>query len=336
MKHNWPSTLLALAALAGIGWCRFHPAAADWYALHLYPKWSAGVSAIAAWVPYSLDEIIIALALLVLIIRLFRFRKRWLAAVNLLLWMTVWFYAGWGINYFRTDIYTRAQKQPATVDKAEFQAFLDDFTLRINQEYVPGVFKGKDRLDWTIRTWYASRPPEWGLAQPRGWQEPKKLLFNRLYSAVGVMGFVGPFFNEIQVNMDTPGIDYPMTYAHEYAHLLGVSSEAEANYWGYKACLASPDATVRESARQSLLPYVIRDARRILSEEEYDRWVGSLRPEVIEVFNRNRDYWASRYNPVVGKLQDWFYNLFLKSNNVTAGTADYGEVVRMILTLDRP
>ena len=334
MKHNWPGTLLAVAALAGVGWCRFHPEAADWYALHFYPKWSAGVSSIAAWIPWSLDEIVVAVAILVLIVRLIRFRKRWLAAVNLLLWITVWFYVGWGINYFRSDIYSRAGKEPAMYDKARFQTFLNDFTVRINQEYIPNRFEDKERLAWTVRSWYASRPPEMGLALPHDWQEPKKLLFNRLYSAVGVMGYVGPFFNEIQVNMDTPSIDYPLSYAHEYAHLLGVSSEAEANYWGYKACLSSSDATVRESARQSLLPYIMQDARRILDQDEYERWYASLRPEVIEVYNRNRNYWAARYNPVVGKIQDWFYNLYLKSNRISAGTANYGEVIQMIITLD--
>jgi len=336
MKKNWPSTFFALVSLAFVSWFSQHPEAADYYALRFYPKWSAGVSAISALAPVSLTEILVLTAVALVFFRLFRFRRHWLSIVNLLLWLMVWFYAGWGLNYFRSGIYERAGKVPAAYDEYRFKAFLEDYTDDLNMGYIQAGTVDTVRLANDIRSYYAALPPAWGLSQPRPWQEPKKMLLDRLYSGVGVQGFVGPFFNEIQVNGDVLPLDYPMVYAHEYAHLLGVSNEGEAQYWGYKACLSSSDPAVRHSARMGIFPYVANDARRILQEDDYRAWAGSLRPEILEQYERHRAYWNDLYWPLVGKVQEWFYNLYLKGNKVSSGTASYGEVVQLLITLDSP
>lgn len=46
---------------------------------------------------------------------------------------------------------------------------------------------------------------------------------NDLYSAVGVLGFMWPFFNEIQLNGELLPEQLPFCYAHELSHQLGVS-----------------------------------------------------------------------------------------------------------------
>jgi len=334
MKKNWPSTVCALLALGAIGWVRCHPAAADAYALRFYPKWSAGVSAVSALVPVSLEEILVGAAVILLIVWLFQFRKRWLSIINLVLWLAVWFYAGWGLNYFRSNIYERAQQAPAQYDETRFRNFLRDYTEALNAGCVPVETVDKVRLTADVRTFYASLPEKWGLARPRTWQEPKRLLFNRLYSSVGVSGFVGPFFNEIQVNGDALPVDYPLSYAHEYAHLLGVSNEGEAQFWGYKACLASSDPVVRHSGRMGIFPYVAADARRFLGEQEYREWIAGLRPEVIGLYEEHRAHWDALYSPAIGRIQEWIYDLYLKGNDIPSGTASYGEVVRLLISLD--
>jgi len=60
-----------------------------------------------------------------------------------------------------------------------------------------------------VRAFYDALPEHWGLARPKAWQRPKRLLFDRLYPSVGVMGFVGPFFNEIQAGGDVLLVQYP-------------------------------------------------------------------------------------------------------------------------------
>ena len=53
---------------------------------------------------------------------------------------------------------------------------------------------------------------------------------------VGVTGSMGPFFCEFTLNGDLLPANYPATYAHELAHLLGITSEAEANFYAYQVC----------------------------------------------------------------------------------------------------
>lgn len=69
---------------------------------------------------------------------------------------------------------------------------------------------------------------------------------------VGVTGSMGPFFCEFTLNGDLLPSQYPATYAHELAHLLGITSEAEANFYAYQVCTRSQVQAIRFSG---YLPY---------------------------------------------------------------------------------
>lgn len=327
------SALVAALLLGVVLLCRSRKAWADWYALHFYPVWSGAVSWLSARVPFSLDEWVVILLAALALAHLIRLRRRWATLLSLLLWVTVWFYAGWGINYFRSSIYERAGKRPEVFEPQRFRLFLEDYARQLNEAYRPVDELDKEAVEREVKQFYATLSPDWGLAQPKDWQRPKHLVVNRLYSAVGVTGYVGPFFSEIQVNEDTPARQYPLLFAHELSHLLGVSNEAEANYWGWRACQASADPQVRYAGLQSILPYVLNNARSALSEEEYAQWLKTLRPEVVDVLKTEQAYWRERYVPWIGRLQSRSYNLFLKGNRIRSGIANYNEVVQMILTL---
>ena len=86
-------------------------------------------------------------------------------------------------------------------------------------------------IEQKIKPVYAEVPDKYGLTRPESFQHPKQSFCNALYSGVGVLGYMGPFFDESHVNHELLPVQLPFTYAHELAHLLGVSSEAEANFW---------------------------------------------------------------------------------------------------------
>ena len=337
VRKSLGSALVAALLLGVVLMCRSRTAWADWYALHFYPAWSGAVSWLSARVPFSLDEWVVILAAVLALAHLVRLRKRWAALIALLLWITVWFYGGWGINYFRSSIFERAGKRPEVFEPQRFRLFLEDYAQQLNASYRPVEELDRAAVEQEVKQYYATLSPDWGLAKPKAWQRPKRLVVNRLYSAVGVTGYVGPFFSEIQVNEDTPDRQYPFLFAHELSHLLGVSSEAEANFWAWQACRASADPLVRYAGLQSLLPYVLSNARTALPEEEFARWRDTLRPEVKAVLQDEQAFWRERYVPWIGRLQSKFYNLFLKGHRIRSGMANYNEVVQMILTLqDNP
>ena len=189
------------------------------------------------------------------------------------------------------------------------------------------------RLEEELKSLFASVAPQFGLARPRSYQHPKSVFFNGLYSGVGVLGFMGPFFSESQLNRDLLDVEYPFTYAHEYSHLLGVSSEAEANFWAYQVCIHSHEPLVRYSGYFGLLPYVLSNAYSLLPEEAYERFAARIRPEVWACLRERRAHWDALYSPFIGSVQNKVYSWYLKGNKIPSAQKNYAEVIGMILSL---
>ena len=64
-----------------------------------------------------------------------RLRKILFREGEILAWVYVWFYLGWGLNYFRHNIYTRLQTPPVAYEEQHFKDFLKDYTERLNTTY---------------------------------------------------------------------------------------------------------------------------------------------------------------------------------------------------------
>lgn len=344
MEMKNKSTIVRRALLMGciafIITCRHMPAIAEWYAREVYPSLSSALSAISSLFPFPLEEILIVGLILWLILAPIWKRKKgicWrrilLRQAEMLAWVYVWFYLGWGLNYFRYNIYTRLQTPPVAYEEQHFKDFLSDYTQRLNDTYQPRTEIDTDSLKQYIAAFYAHQPAVYGLTKPKEWQEPKAFLFYTLYSKVGVLGSMGPFFAEARLNADLPGVQYPFTYAHEFSHLLGVSNEAEANYWAYRACTESPCPSLQYCGYFGLLPYVLSNASHLLSKADFEAWLQTIRPEVKEQYNEKNRYWKARYSPLVGRAQDYLYNLFLKGNQIPSGKKNYAEVIGLLLSL---
>ena len=320
--------------------CRYMPDMAEWYARMVYPILSAALSAFSSLFPFPLMEVFVVSLILALILypiclrkKGIRLRKIILSEGEILAWIYVWFYLGWGMNYYRHHIYTRMQITPVAYEEQHFKDFLKDYTGRLNATYQPSTDIADEELKQHVHAFYAQLPASYGLAQPKSWQEPKDFIFTSLYSKVGVLGSMGPFFAEAQLNADLPAIQYPFTYAHEFSHLLGVSNEAEANYWAYRACTESTSPTLQYCGYFGLLPYVISNASYLLPKEEFQAWVQTIKPEIIEQYNEKNTYWRELYSPWIGKIQDFTYNLFLKGNKIPSGKKNYAEVIGLLLSL---
>ena len=253
--------------------------------------------------------------------------------MELLAWVYVWFYLGWGLNYYRYNIYTRLQTPPVAYEEQHFQDFLEEYTKCLNASYQPQTDVDSDTLRHHIGSFYTNLPETYGLTRPQSWQHPKDFIFTPLYSKVGVLGSMGPFFSEAQLNTDLPEVQYPFTYAHEFSHLLGVSNEAEANYWAYRACTESSLPALQYCGYFGLLPYVISNASYLLTKEDFQAWIQTIRPEIRTQYNEKNNYWKERYSPLIGNIQDFTYNLFLKGNKIPSGKKNYAEVIGLLLSL---
>ena len=137
----------------------------------------------------------------------------------------------------------------------------------------------------------------------------------------------------MHVNRDVSPLEYPFIFAHEYSHVLGVSNEAEANFWAFEACRASQEQAVRYSAWYMLLTYTASNIRSLLGDEAYQAWADTLRPEVYVDLELSQIHWQSLRWDGLSRLQHRFYNFFLRSNRIADGTKNYGQVLRLVLSL---
>ena len=331
---------ILLLCISFVMLCRYMPNLAEGYARTIYPFLSAALSAFSSLFPFPLMEVFVVGLILWLICypiwkrrKGLRWRKILFQEMEMLAWVYVWFYLGWGLNYYRYNIYTRLQTPPVAYKEQHFQDFLEEYTKCLNASYQPQTEVDSDTLRHHIGSFYTNLPETYGLTRPQSWQHPKEFIFTPLYSGVGVLGSMGPFFSEAQLNADLPEVQYPFTYAHEFSHLLGVSNEAEANYWAYRACTESPSPALQYCGYFGLLPYVISNASYLLPKEDFQAWIQTIRPEIRTQYNEKNSYWKERYSPLIGNIQDFTYNLFLKGNKIPSGKKNYAEVIGLLLSL---
>lgn len=344
MHYNWKkySTILLIAFIIAIGIIRFFPAAGEFYAHNVYPVIATVISAFSSVFPFSIGDLFIIAAsffLLFYLIRIFirkeNRKKRIFNLLSMLGWIYVWFYLFWGLNYFREDFYSRTNIAPATYTEEEFRHFLTDYVERLNKNYSPPRPPDTFSIAEEIRKGYAQLEEKFGLNHPPAHLKSKTMLLSPLLSKVGVTGYMGPFFCEFNLNRELLPEEYPGVFAHEAAHRLSISSEAEANFFAWLVCSRSEIPEIRYSGDFILFGYILQNAHRLLPEEEFKQFINSIRPEVIEQYKAYQDYWRNKYSPGIGKVQNYIYNLFLKSNRISSGTKNYSEVIGILIAWER-
>lgn len=262
-----------------------------------------------------------------------------------LLWVYAWFYIAWGLNYSQPNIYDRIGMKPVEVSEAKFKAFAYQYAdslnaLSISSDIVrSNIFSDsivddglKNRVRDAILKEYNKIGYKEGINAPFN-QHPhaKTMVFTPLSSMSGVTGSMGPFFCEFTLNGDILPHDYPATYAHEFAHFLGVANEGEANFYSYIVCTASADKQVRFSGYYHIFFHILNNVFDILGEKEGERFLKHIRPEIIQLAKSDRRYWLSKRCKALDAAQDIIFDFYLKGNHVAEGRKSYSGVIGLIL-----
>lgn len=270
-----------------------------------------------------------------------------------LLWVYAWFYIAWGLNYSQPNIYCRTGMKPAEVSEAKFREFAYRYADSINylseerrvksketafDDQRESQFNGmvddglKNRVRDAVLKGYNEIGAKEGINAPFNLHpHAKTMLFTPLSSMSGVTGSMGPFFCEFTLNGDIRPHDYPAIYAHEFAHLLGIANEGEANFYSYIVCTASSDKAVKFSGYYHIFFHVLRNVFDILGEKEGEKFLKYIRPEIIQLAKSDRNYWLSKRCKVLDAAQDFIFDLYLRGNHVAEGRKSYSGVVGLIL-----
>ena len=262
-----------------------------------------------------------------------------------LLWVYAWFYIAWGLNYSQPNIYDRTGMKPVEVSEAKFKAFAYQYADSLNALSISSDIAGssifsdsivddglKNRVRDAVLKEYNKIGYKEGINAPFN-QHPhaKTMVFTPLSSMSGVTGSMGPFFCEFTLNGDILPHDYPATYAHEFAHFLGVANEGEANFYSYTVCTASADKQVRFSGYYHIFFHVLNNVFDILGEKEGERFLKHIRPEIIQLAKSDRRYWLSKRCKALDAAQDIIFDFYLKGNHVAEGRKSYSGVIGLIL-----
>ena len=339
------------------------------YTTRIYPIIGTLLSPISGFFPFSVGDIFIALSIAWVIfypIYEIGLRKKlarryfFLAAkkgsypkkkvvfgrvAEYLLWVYAWFYIAWGLNYSQPNIYNRIGMKPVEVSEAKFKAFAYQYADSLNALSISSDIAGssifsdsiaddglKNRVRDTVLKEYNKIGYKEGINAPFN-QHPyaKTMVFTPLSSMSGVTGSMGPFFCEFTLNGDILPHDYPATYAHEFAHFLGVANEGEANFYSYTVCTASADKQVRFSGYYHIFFHVLNNVFDILGEKEGERFLKHIRPEIIQLAKSDRRYWLSKRCKALDAAQDFIFELYLRGNHVAEGRKSYSGVIGLIL-----
>lgn len=316
------------------------PSWSNWYATAVYPIISYVLSGFSNLFPFALGDLFIFLSLIFILFypiygALKRHNWRTIARreVEYLLWIYAWFYLAWGLNYSQKHFYERTTINYAPYTSENFKRFVDSYITRLNNAYTPVNSINPTLVQTECVDLYNQIADSLGINHPpHRHPKVKTMLFTPLISKVGVTGSMGPFFCEFTLNGHLLPSQYPATYAHELSHLLGITSEAEANFYAYQVCTRSSVSGIRFSGYFSVLGYVLGNASELLTEEEFKQVVNRIRPEIKVLYEQNRTYWMDKYSPIFGKLQDWIYDIYLKRNQIESGQKNYSEVVGLLIS----
>lgn len=367
-KIKWRHWVL-LALLILVTLVKMIPLCGFIYTTRIYPIIGTLLSPISGFFPFAVGDIFIALSIAWVIfypIYEIGLRKKlarryfFLAAkrgcypkkkvvfgrvAEYLLWVYAWFYIAWGLNYSQPNIYDRIGMKPVEVSEAKFKAFAYQYADSLNALSISSDIAGssifsdsivddglKNRVRDAVLKEYNKIGYKEGINAPFN-QHPhaKTMVFTPLSSMSGVTGSMGPFFCEFTLNGDILPHDYPATYAHEFAHFLGVANEGEANFYSYIVCTASADKLVRFSGYYHIFFHVLNNVFDILGEKEGERFLKHIRPEIIQLAKSDRRYWLGKRCKALDAAQDFIFELYLRGNHVAEGRKSYSGVIGLIL-----
>ena len=326
------------------------------YTTRIYPVIGTLLSPISGIFPFAVGDIFIALSIAwVILYPIYEIglrKKRVFGRVaEYLLWVYAWFYIAWGLNYSQPNIYYRIGMKPVEVSKAKFKEFAYQYADSLNALSNASLSNAslsnagksispdsivddglKNRVRDAVLKEYNKIGYREGINRPFN-QHPhaKTMVFTPLSSMAGVTGSMGPFFCEFTLNGDILAHDYPATYAHEFAHFLGVANEGEANFYSYIVCTASADKQVRFSGYYHSFFHVLNNVFDILGEKEGERFLKHIRPEIIQRARNDRRYWLSKRCKALDAAQDFIFELYLRGNHVAEGRKSYSGVIGLIL-----
>ena len=136
MKYKLKIRYIVLCTLLLVVWAtQLIPAMGKIYAHSVYPVIAYILSSFSRLIPFAIGDLFIALSIAGVLLypayaRRFQ-KKKWkrilLNDIEYLLWIYVWFYLTWGLNYSQPNFYQRTKIPYTAYTPENFRNFVDDY-----------------------------------------------------------------------------------------------------------------------------------------------------------------------------------------------------------------
>jgi len=308
------------------------------YSQTLYPGIAYLLSLVSKWISFSLDDafyLLLAISLLTIslmaIFRKIRFGRFLLLLLQTLAICYVLFYWFWGFNYYRSGINERLQISKSKPDTIQFVRVLENLIAQTNDSYCAFDSITKPEISALVESSYQKHASFLKLSYPQGTRVPKPISLSSFFAKAGIAGYYGPFFSEIHLNDSLLMIEYPQVLAHESAHQLGVTSEAEANFFSWLVCTKSDSKYLRYSANISTINYFLSQSHRL---HNYRDLIQKIDKPVINDIRKVQKHWSNMRNERIDKAAEKVNDVYLKTNKVKKGIEDYFGVVQYVMDFE--
>lgn len=152
MKRKQKIRYIILGTLLLLIWTtQLIPAMGEGYARSVYPVISFCLSSFSRLFPFAIGDLFIFLSITGVIlypiygrIKKHPWKKILLRDGEYLLWIYVWFYLAWGLNYSQKNFYERTDIPYVAYTPDKFKAFVDEYIQHLNDSYVPVTEINKD------------------------------------------------------------------------------------------------------------------------------------------------------------------------------------------------
>lgn len=340
-----------------VAWCS--TTFSDWYAETVFPAISRVFSQIWGHLSFSVGEIMIAIAILLvigglitwIILMIFKKGKRWKISCifgRIAGWILTFVFVtetcncfvlyhatSFGEKYFTVQTYTNEELLTLYTDLVDIA---NDLSTQVERDE-DGNFILQDDLYTTASKAMQNLGQTYTFLQGE-YPLPKPIAASYLMSQMRLTGIYFPFSLEANYNADMMDINLPDTICHEFSHLRGVMQEDEAGFISFLACIQSESIDFQYSGVISALEYV-QNALISGNVADIDDALNARADGVQQdMFSFvPEDYWEEKQETVpvliatetVQTMSDTAMDTSLKLNGVEDGKQSYSRIVNLLL-----
>lgn len=358
LKKRWLIPLIIIAAMIFLNIiARFSRGFSDFYVTKVFPLISAPLSFVSGILPFSVGEVMIIAAVLLIFIGipaavlLFVFKKKRRAAIAkitllFMLWSVTFVFTAETMNCFIMYQCTPFSEKYFSSKAHTEDELIQLYGILINEANALSEQVSRDEnnqffitCDVDSEAKAAMKKAAKHYPQLKGYYpNAKPILFSYFMSQADLLGIYFPFSLESNYNNDMVRTNLPDTICHEYSHLKGIIQEDEANFIAFIAATGSDNPEFRYSGYISALEYVHNEVvgcgsekgaelMNMISENVYNDWFRFL-PENYWEDNEKKEIISTE---TVGTFSESAIDTNIKFNGREEGIKAYSRIVDLLL-----